>query len=242
MKTGRETRRFFVESLEGESVELSAGETHHALDVLRLTDGAEVEVFDGSGSAADGILHQPGRKQVEVRILHRQKAKNRTEPVVELAFAVPKGKRLDWLVEKATELGAARLSPVLFEHSVVKPGKQSLTRRRQTCIAAAKQCRNDFLPEIAPAKTLTDFLAASDADIRILGHAESNLGVPAVLKEWSPGRRIAILIGPEGGLTADEIAAANKVGFLSVRVGNLTLRIETAVVAILAAVNACCQK
>ncbi len=239
MKTSRETRRFFVESLDGETAELSAEETHHALDVLRLTDGAKVEVFDGAGGSAEGTLRLHGRKKVDVHILRRREAPNRPEPIVELAFAVPKGKRLDFLLEKATELGAARLMPVRFERSVATTTPSEKWRR--TCIAAAKQCRADFLPEIASAKTLTDFLADVEADIKILGDIEGDLIIPAVLKQWSPGKRITILVGPEGGLTDDEIVATKQANFSPVRLGNLVLRIETAAVALLAAVKACCQ-
>jgi len=240
MKTGREPRRFFVVSLAGEAVELSADESHHALDVLRLADGAEVEVFDGIGNSADGMLRLHGRKQVEVHILHRRKAEKHPEPLVELAFAVPKGKRLDWLLEKTTELGAARLCPIIFERSVAKTAPSS--RWRSACIAATKQCGADFLPKIAEARKLTDFLADVEADIRILGDAGGEMNIPAAIKEWSPGKRIVILIGPEGGLTDDETAAAVRAGFSPVRLGNLVLRVETAAVALLAAVNACCQK
>ncbi len=235
-------RRFFVESLavEGETVELSAIEAHHAIDVLRLKNGAEVTLFDGLGGSADGTLHLHGRKQAQVRISHRRENENRPEPRVELAFAVPKGKRLDWLVEKATELGAARLTPVIFHRSVATTTPSD--RWRRTCVAAAKQSRNNFLPEIAETKTLENFLASTDAGIKILGHAEGEMTIPSILNGCSAGKDIIILIGPEGGLTGDETTAARKSGFANVRLGNLTLRIETAAVAMLAAVNACCQE
>ncbi len=233
-------RRFFVESLVGETVELSADEAHHAIDVLRLKDGAEVNLFDGAGGSADGTLRLHGRKQADVHILRQQEAKNRPEPLVDLAFAIPKGKRLDWLLEKATELGAARLTPIIFHRSVATTAPSE--RWRRTCIAAAKQCRSNFLPEIAETKTLKNFLASTDADIKILGHAEGDTTIPSVLNGWSVGKSIVILIGPEGGLTDDETAAAGKSGFAGVRLGSLILRIETASIALLAAVKACCQK
>ena len=239
MKTGREPRRFFVVSLAGETVELSADESHHALDVLRLTDGVDVEVFDGAGNSAEGTLRLHGRKKADVNILHRRKAERRPEPLIELAFAVPKGKRLDWLLEKTTELGAARLQPVVFERGVAKTAPSS--RWRSACIAAAKQCGADFLPEIAEARKLPDFLADVEADIMILGDASGEISIPTAIKEWSSGKRIVILIGPEGGLTDDETASAVRAGFSPIRLGNLVLRVETAAVAMLAAINACCQ-
>lgn len=236
-------RRFFVESLETDRFELSADQAHHALNVLRLTDGAEVALFDGAGGVAEAVLRVCGRKRLEVHVLQRRQATERPEPLVELAFAIPKGKRLDWLLEKATELGAARLSPVVFERSVVIPtiGEEARSRWRKTCIVAAKQCGAEFLPEITPARMLAEFLADVEADIRIRGDVAGDLTVPAALKDWSAGKRIVILIGPEGGFTAAEADAANDARFRHTRLGNLILRIETAAVALLAVVKACCQ-
>ncbi len=240
---GNHRRRFFVKSLDGETVELSGDQAHHAINVLRLSDGEKVEVFDGAGGVADGTLCLRGRKRAEVNILRRCRARARPEPVVELAFAVPKGRRLDFLVEKATELGVARLAPVVFRRSVAAPvlKAHAINRWRGTCIAAAKQCGAEFLPEIAAIKTLTDFLTSVDADIRIVGHSGGDSTVPTALNDWSPGKRITILIGPEGGFTDDETDAAVRAGFMPVRLGKLTLRIETAAVALLASVKAYCD-
>ena len=232
--------RFFAESIAGGSVELSTGEAHHALHVLRLRDGAAVEVFDGAGGAAEGVFRPTGRKGGVIEIVERRQAADRSEPVIELAFATPKGKRLDWLIEKATELGAAALSPVVFERSIAGPGRGEgpSDRWRGTCIAAAKQCGADFLPEIRRARGLEEFLAAATAGARILGDSAGAAGAAEALAAGSVGG-VAILIGPEGGLTEPERAGAIQAGFTPVRLGELTLRIETAAVALLAAVRAC---
>ena len=236
----RATHRFFTPSLGGDAVELPASEAHHALHVLRLRAGDEVELFDGAGGVAWGALRPAGRKAAAVDVTGRQLVP-RPEPVVELGFASPKGKRLDWLIEKATELGAARLTPVVFSRSVAgraEPSQHALERLRAICIAAAKQCGASFLPEITGPVKLVDFLAAARAGVRILGAVEAKTSLPSALTGYRPGAGIGVLIGPEGGLTDAERAAAVDAGFVPVRLGDLTLRIETAAAALLVAVNA----
>ena len=232
--------RFFVASMAADTVELSSGEAHHARHVLRLRDRAPVAVFDGAGEIGEGVVHLTGRKSVAVEIVSRRQSDARPCPAVELGFAVPKGKRLDWLIEKATELGAGELSPVVFERSVAGPGAGEAPpdRWRAGSIAAAKQCGASFLPDIQPARRLADFLANVSAGVRLLGDSAGEVGVPEALAAGS-GSGVAVLIGPEGGLTAAEREDAVEAGFVPVRLGELTLRAETAAVALLAAVRAC---
>jgi len=235
--------RFFAESLDGEVVELSAAEAHHGVDVLRLRAGEVVEVFDGAGAVATGTFQLTGRKAAGVRITQRGPLRQRPRPLVELAFAVPKGKRLDWLLEKATELGAAALAPVAFQRSVVRPvfTPHARDRWRGICIAAAKQCGADFLPEIIPPRPLAEHLAGASQDVRIFGEIHSNRPLRVVLDRTEREDRIGVLVGPEGGLTDAEREAAEGAGFCAVRLGAYPLRVETAAVAFLAAIRACCE-
>jgi 16S rRNA (uracil1498-N3)-methyltransferase len=164
---------------------------------------------------------------------------------VHLGFAEPKGKRLDWLLEKATELGAAAIAPVRFARSVA--GGDALTENRRDrwtghCVAAAKQCGLDFLPELAEPLALGDFLAAHGNDLCLLGDpGASAVSMPAALGGWCTGRRICLLVGPEGGLTSQEREEAVAAGFIPACLGSTTLRIETAALAMLAAVMAICE-
>ena len=232
--------RFFVESIGAETVELPPSEAHHALHVLRVRAGEQVEVFDGAGTVARGSFRPAGRKSAAVEVVERRELSPRPAPAIELAFAVPKGKRLDWLIEKATELGAAVLSPVIFERSVAGPaaGGRVPGRWRGICIAAAKQCGASFLPELRPPRPLGEFLTDAGGGVRLLGDAAGVSMVKALA--GSPPARVCVLVGPEGGLGEAESAAAAEADFIPVRLGGLTLRIETAAVALLAAVNACC--
>ena len=171
---------------------------------------------------------------------------SRVGPAVHLAFAVPKGKRLDWLLEKATELGAASLRPVQFARSVAGGEVLSGAKRHRWalhCHSAAKQCGLNFLPELHDMTALTDYLAAAAPGgvIRLLGDlADDAVPLASAIGPARAGATIDLLIGPEGGLSDDERTAAIAAGFLPARLGTTTLRIETAAVALLAGVAAVC--
>ncbi len=242
MRDGSLKRRFFAEDLRGELVELGPGEVRHAATVLRLSVGQSVQVFDGFGTVAAGKLETLTRHSAVVRIAERR-TEARPEPAVELAFSLPKGKRLDWLLEKATELGAARLQPVVFERSVagVVSSEHARGRWRAVCIAAAKQCGASYLPEIAAPASLPVFLAGTRSGARILGEAGGGASLAEVVSAWSPGSAVTLLVGPEGGLTEAEQQGTRAAGFAAVHLGERVLRVETAALALLAATAALCD-
>ena len=239
------TLRFFVAELGPSAagrLELLADEAHHARDVLRLQVGQGVEVFNGRGSVAAGRIMEIGRRSVAVEIDSVEQVQP-GGPAVHLAFAAPKAKRLNRLIEQATELGVRSLQAVVFERSVA--GGETLSeavrqRRRARCVAAAKQCGLNLLPEILPHVTLEAYLAGIRGSMALLGDTGSEARPAAtVLAELPDGwDEIGILVGPEGGLTAAERAAALAAGLRPVRIGRTTLRIETAAIALLAAVAA----
>jgi len=236
--TGPERHRFFADSIAEDVVPLPTDQAHHALHVLRLADGAVLEVFDGIGGVGEGVLRAPDRRGASVELTRRWPADPPTAPAVELGFAVPKGKRLDWLLEKATELGAGVLAPVVFAHSVARPdlSGKARDRWRAHCIAAAKQCGADLLPEIRPPAALTDFLARPCPGV--FGDPAAGQPLSAALAGLAGAPRLRILVGPEGGMTKAERAAAEAAGLAPVRLGGYVLRIETAAVAMLAAIRA----
>ena len=233
----RDLPRFYCERLIGPQVAISPGEAHHALHVLRLAAGAEVVLFDGLGSWAAGQITEATKREVRVSVGAVTQVAPR-ENAVHLGFAVPKGKRLDWLLEKATELGSTSLRPVRFARSIAgggsDPGKQQ--RWLTHCISAAKQSGLNYLPEIRPQVTLDEFLSESAGTLAMVGDlSESAGGISEAIARRQPRQAVTILVGPEGGLTDDERQAALDAGFLPVRLGTTTLRIETAAVALLAA-------
>jgi len=220
----------------GREVALPPTEAHHAAHVLRLRAGDAVELFDGRGGSAVARLVRARRGDVAAAVETVGPAASRPRPALDLAFAVPKGKRLDWLLEKATELGAASLRPVRFARSVA--GAESLSaaareRWRAHTIAAAKQSGLAFLPEIREALPLGAFCAGARPGV----YGDAAAGAASAAEAFgrvAGAPAIVILVGPEGGLTDDERRLADAAGLLAVRLGRTTLRTETAAVALLA--------
>ncbi len=239
------TRQFYMPGLgaaraHGE-LALPADEARHASRVLRMRVGDAVSLFDGVGARAEGVLSAVTKRDVRVT-LGEVRFTERPGRRVELAFAVPKGKRLDWLLEKTTELACTTLQPVRFERSVAGETTFSDGKRERwldRCIAACKQSGGAWLPELRDPVTLEEYLGECDAPVRWLGDPSASARpMMAAVHEVQPDAAAAILVGPEGGLTDDEIEASRAAGFAPVRLGHTVLRVETACVAMLAGVRA----
>jgi 16S rRNA (uracil1498-N3)-methyltransferase len=214
--------------------------------VHRLGPGAVVEIFDGVGCARRAEVTSLGRGWVELCALGAT-LPDRVAPCrLTLATAVPKGDRFDWLVEKATELGVYRLSPIVTERSVVDPRPAKLERLRRRIIEAAKQCgRNRLMLLDAPVSwaqwiALTETAAPTDpAGPRLLAHPE---GAPsACWPRAQCGREAVLAIGPEGGFTENEVEAARGAGWHVAGLGATRLRVETAALAGCAVILALCE-
>jgi 16S rRNA (uracil1498-N3)-methyltransferase len=259
--------RFYLPSLgglgKGAVSVLDTAESHHVMHVLRLKTGSTVELFDGRGAWAPGQIESINKGLVRVSVGQSPICSPRPGPLIDLTFSVPKGKRLDWLLEKATELGAAALLPVICRRSMAGQEELSDNKRKRWlthCIAAAKQSGTNYLPEIAPPSSLAAFLkclagAASPYQHMLVGmpgadgQGAATTGATAspVAATFSqragsgsdptPGAppRILIMVGPEGGFADDEVSDIKAAGLIPVSLGHTTLRIETAVVALLAA-------
>lgn len=224
--------RLFVRTplMEGVRVDLNAGQANYLGNVMRLGEGAELLVFDGSSGEWLGRIEDAGKKRMTLSV-ERKTREAETIPDVWLAFAPVKRAQTDWLVEKATELGAARLIPVMTQRTVAERVK--LERMESIAIEAAEQCGRTVLPEIAEPLSLTRLLAERDP-ARKLYFADEG-GGDRVADTFEVGPTM-ILTGPEGGFTDQERAsvraAANAV---PISLGPRILRAETAALAALAA-------
>jgi 16S rRNA (uracil1498-N3)-methyltransferase len=228
----RSLPRLFVRQplAEAERVELDSAQANYLGNVMRMGEGAELLLFDGSSGEWLARIAQSGRKRMAL-IVERRTREPESVPDVWLAFAPVKRGPTDWLVEKATELGAARLIPVITKRTIVERVK--LERLEAIAIEAAEQCGRTILPQIAEPLPLARFLQERDS-ARTLYFADEAGGEPAALA-FRPGAA-AILIGPEGGFTDEERAMVRSgPNAVAVSLGPRILRAETAGLAALTA-------
>jgi 16S rRNA (uracil1498-N3)-methyltransferase len=224
--------RLFVRAAlgEGVTVELDAGQANYLGNVMRLTAGAELLIFDGSSGEWLARIAEAGKKRMTLTI-ERRTREPEAIPDVWLAFAPVKRAQTDWLVEKATELGAAKLIPVMTQRTVAERVK--LERLQAIAIEAAEQCGRTRLPEIAEPVTLKQLLAERDPSRRLY-FADEGGGEPAA-SAFKAGAAL-ILIGPEGGFTDEERSAVRAApNSVAISLGPRILRAETAALAALAA-------
>jgi 16S rRNA (uracil1498-N3)-methyltransferase len=225
------SERYFVDSpIKSDRAVLSGAEAHHLLHVMRAVRGTAVTLFDGTGWEFEAVVESPKRSEVELSIIARHEIDREPATALTLGVALPKGDRQKWLVEKATELGVARLVPLETQRAVAQPGENSLDRLRRAVIEASKQCGRNRLMQIAAPQAWDQFLAANrHFDCRLIAHpaAQSHLGIIS-------SQSIVAAIGPEGGFTENEFASADSQGWQPVSLGPRILRVETAAIAMAA--------
>ena len=243
--------RFYCEILKGPAVELVGGEAHHLYNVCRLKMGDEVELFDGAGTLATALIEKATSRSVLLKIVDLEKIEKPDKPEVVIAVSYPKGERFDWLTEKCTELGVDRITPVIFERTVKQPKNPKIVERwRNISIAAAKQCRRVFLPQIDTPLPLSKALSTlkkrySEAEI-LVGSPEpkspalitQRFGTLVTAERAAAGKDIIAVIGPEGGITEGEKALLESCGAKFVRLTDTILRVETAALAFAAVLTA----
>jgi 16S rRNA (uracil1498-N3)-methyltransferase len=212
---------------------LDADEARHLSQVLRLGAGAEVIVFDGAGREFRARVDRVARDGVELSLLHE--SATAAEPAVRLtlAQAALKGDKMDDVVRDATMMGVAAIEPLVTAHTAahMKPGGAP-ERWRRIAIASAKQCRRAVLPSIGEGRTFEDWLACDGAEMKVIlvepGVARPG-ATPAVdaadLRGRAP-RSAALLVGPEGGWSGDEIQRAVRAGYRPLTLGRRTLRAD----------------
>ncbi len=223
--------RLFVEQplAAGATLTLEGPAANYLANVLRLQAGAQVKLFDDSTGEWLAEIEEAGRKRVTVRLGERLRAREAV-PDLWLLFAPIKRGRIDWLVEKATELGVARLVPVLTRRTIVD--RLNLERLRAHAVEAAEQCERTALPELAEPVKLEALLRDWPAG-RALYFADEGGGTP--LADAAEAGPAALLIGPEGGFTDEERAAIRAAPSAKpVSLGPRILRADTAALAAVA--------
>jgi len=230
-------RYYSSQPITGERVTLVGPEAHHLLHVMRANAGERVTLFDGSAVEFDAQIVRCGRSEVETRIIARREVDRELPFELVVGVSLPKGDRQKWLVEKLTELGVTELVPLETQCGVAQPTDAVLKRLERGVIEAAKQCGRNRLMRIAKPQAwevwITVELESSDAR-RLVAHPT---GDPLTRVDFFAPRPTRLAIGPEGGLTDSEVAAARPAGWHVVCLGSRTLRVETAAVALAASVS-----
>lgn len=222
-----------------ENLELRGEEAHHCLDVMRCREGERIVVFNGAGTEAEGEIVAIAKDRVTLRTLLTNTTP-RPRATITLGQAVPKGKNMDLIVQKATELGVSRIVPLLSERTVVQLDDGDVEKKRQkwerVAIEACKQCGQNWVPEVAApvkvgtfAKTCSDPLRLIAAICGEAAPLKSILAARAA-ESGEPARSATLLIGPEGDFTAAELSQAIAGGFLPLSLGPIILRSETAAI------------
>jgi 16S rRNA (uracil1498-N3)-methyltransferase len=201
---------------------------------MRFKEGQMVELFDGRGTLAGAKIEKISSGQVTCRIENLQTVEKPAGPRIIIAASIPKADRFDLLIAKCTELGADRITPVLFERCVKQPkNPKAADRWRNITISAAKQCKRLFLPEIDKPLPLTEAISKLAADCpdshKLIGSLDDNAQPLLEINFESKG--VIAFIGPEGGLTDAENELLTAAGAVSVRMTNTVLRVETAAIA-----------
>jgi len=218
-------------------VTIEGEEARHALRARRLLRGDGVCLFDGVGAIAEATVEEAGAKgrSFDARIQAvRQVA--RPSPSLHIAAALPKGDRQATMLSMVTQLGATSFTPLITDHGVASPGTGFATRAERIVLQTCKQARRPHLLEVHGAMAVGDVvarLAGTASPVLLADPAGTPL--PLLLKTWKPAPDVWVLVGPEGGFTDAEIAAATSGGAALVSLGPYVLRIETAVVALAAA-------
>jgi len=214
---------------------LDSAEAHHCLDVLRMKPGDRATVFNGRGSEATVEIASAAKGRVELKVLQHAKTPELACELV-LGQAIPKGKNMDLIIEKATELGASVIVPLLSERTVVRlNADEALDKKnkwQRVAIEAAKQCGRNWLPEVRTPLTPKQFFdSAEKFDLMLIGSLQPGAQhIKAVLREVEGKlpRRVLVLVGPEGDFTPAEISLAKGAGCRPITLGPIILRTETA--------------
>jgi 16S rRNA (uracil1498-N3)-methyltransferase len=236
--------RFYIssDSWDRDALELAGAEAHHARDVLRMAVGDKLVVFNGRGREITAEIVDLGAGEIKLKKLHEAETPALQCRLV-LGQAIPKGKNMDLIVQKAVEIGAAEIVPIISDRTVVhidsKTAVSKQSKWQQISIEAAKQCGQNWVPHVHAPKRLSElFSAAFDRgfDLQLIGSLQPGARhLKKVLADFSKEhqrapRTVLMLVGPEGDFTPAELALARRHGCQPITLGPIILRVETAAI------------
>lgn len=224
-------RRFFIapDSLAGNQITLTGSEARHVASVLRLSPGTEIELFDGAGAIHLARIRRVSPAAVELELIATRHDDNDASPQLILALGLLKGKKMDLVIQKATELGVHAIQPLITRYSEKRGVRdRQLERWQRIMLEACKQCKRPIPMLLQPVLDLTDFTPPSSAVKLMFWEQEQKNAIPASLL---PGPEpICLLVGPEGGFHEGEARWAAQHEFQILSMGPRILRAETAAI------------
>jgi 16S rRNA (uracil1498-N3)-methyltransferase len=234
--------RFYIspENWNPDAPALTGSEAHHARDVLRMKPAEKLVLFNGRGREITAEIVDLSSDGIQLRKLHEAETPALRSRII-LGQAIPKGKNMDLIVQKAVEIGAAEIAPIISDRTVVQVDLESAAQKhakwQQIAVEAAKQCGQNWLPQVHAPRRLGDFfLASTTFDLRLIGSLQPDAQhLKEILADYSnehqhlPGS-VLMLIGPEGDFTPAELALARHHGCRPITLGPIILRVETAAI------------
>ena len=236
--------RFYVspENWESRALALRGSEAHHARQVLRMKAGERLVLFNGHGRELTAEIIDPDGNEIRLRRVHEAQ----TPPLrcrIVLGQAIPKGKNMELIVQKAVEIGATEIAPIISDRTVVQLDSESAVQKQskwqQIAIEAAKQCGQNWLPRVYGPRKLTEFFSTASEqsfDLRLIGSLQPDAQhLKKILETYSGEhgdrpRNVLMLVGPEGDFTPAELAFARRYGCQPITLGPIILRVETAAI------------
>jgi 16S rRNA (uracil1498-N3)-methyltransferase len=236
--------RFYIspEDWSPGALALTGSEAHHARDVLRMRVGEKLVIFNGRGREITAEVVDLGSNEIGLRKLHEAE----TPPLqcrIILGQAIPKGKNMDFIVQKAVEIGAAEIVPIISDRTVVQVDAQSAAQKQskwqQIAVEAAKQCGQNWLPHVHAPRKLAELFSSTVGepfDLQLIGSLQPGAQhLKKVLADYSNERQhrprtVLMLVGPEGDFTPAELALAHRHGCQPITLGPIVLRVETAAI------------
>lgn len=222
--------------IQGEELAVTGKTAHHVIHVLRIRSGTAVQVFDGKGCEHRAIVRTIRRSEIILEIAEAVAVQQESVLDITLLQGIARNDRMDFILQKAVELGVKTIQPLWTQRSQVHLKGSRLEKRckhwQGVIISACEQCGRATMPQLGTAMNYSDWMAAPNiSGLHFLLQPDSNTGLGAL---QPPDNKITVLAGPEGGLNADERMLAVSAGFLGVRLGPRILRTETAALAALA--------
>lgn len=227
--------RFYIPNphIQDGLLKIEGDEVKHIRKVLRLKAGDEILVFDGSGKEFEGTIVEEGRSSVMVKVQGIFSSKGDSSLEVTLAQSLLKGEKMDYLIQKATELGVKEIIPFFSSRSVPLLEKSRRPNRHhrweKIAVEASKQCGRGVVPKIESLQDYPGMLRAASTDhLRLILWEGDGIKLKEVLERSGEKTKIFFVIGPEGGFSLDEVDEAKRAGFVAVTLGKRILRAETA--------------